>query len=44
MHDPAFYQQDGAAIAAHTTRLAETQAALDAAYARWETLESQTGG
>ncbi|TAK39826.1 MAG: ATP-binding cassette domain-containing protein [Lysobacteraceae bacterium] len=44
MHDPAFYQQDGAAITAHTTRLAEIQAALDAAYARWQELESQTGG
>ena len=44
MHDPGFFQQDGAAITAHNTRLAETQAALDAAYARWETLETQANG
>ncbi len=44
MHDPAFYQQDGAAITAHTQRLTDTQAALDTAYARWEALESQGQG
>ena len=40
MNDPAFYQRDGAAIAAHNAQVAETQAELDAAYARWESLES----
>ena len=44
MHDPGFFQQDGAAITAHNTRLADTQAALDAAYARWEALETQANG
>src|SRR5690606_40501856 len=40
MHDPAFYQRDGAAIAAHGAELAAVQAELDAAYARWELLET----
>jgi len=40
MNDPVFYQRDGAAIAAHNAQVAETQAELDAAYARWEALES----
>jgi len=40
MHAPAFYQQDGAAIAAHGMALSRVQAELDAAYARWEALES----
>jgi len=44
MHDPAFYQQDGAAITAHNARLAATQATLDAAYARWEALEALQQG
>ncbi len=44
MHDPAFYQRDGAAITAHTQRLTDTQAALDTAYARWEELESLSHG
>ncbi|MCA1714442.1 MAG: ATP-binding cassette domain-containing protein [Gammaproteobacteria bacterium] len=39
MNQPAFYQRDGAAIAAHNAELAATQAALDAAYARWTELE-----
>jgi ATP-binding cassette subfamily F protein uup len=39
MHDPAFYQRDGAAIAAHGAELAAVQGELDAAYARWEALE-----
>src|SRR5690606_38739915 len=34
MNEPAFYQRDGAAIAAHNAQVAETQAELDAAYAR----------
>jgi ATP-binding cassette subfamily F protein uup len=40
MHDPAFYQRDGAAITAHGVELARVQAELDASYARWEELES----
>ena len=40
MHDPAFYDRDGAAIAADTSELARIQSDLDAAYARWEELES----
>ena len=40
MNEPAFYQRDGAAIAAHNAQVAETQVELDAAYARWEALES----
>ncbi|MFC7302514.1 ribosomal protection-like ABC-F family protein [Cognatiluteimonas weifangensis] len=39
MHDPAFYQRDGAAIAAHGVELTRRQAELDAAYARWAALE-----
>ena len=39
MNDPAFYQRDAAAIAAHNAELAATQAELDAAYARWSELE-----
>ena len=44
MHDPAFYDRDGAAIAADTTTLARVQADLDTAYARWEDLESISHG
>jgi ATP-binding cassette subfamily F protein uup len=40
MHDPAFYQRDGAAITAHGAELARIQAELEAAYARWEELEA----
>ena len=40
MNDPAFYQRDSAAITAHGTELASAQAELDAAYARWEALET----
>ncbi|MDR7135954.1 ATP-binding cassette subfamily F protein uup [Lysobacter niastensis] len=39
MHDPAFYQGDRAAVAAHNSQLAAAQADLDAAYARWNELE-----
>ncbi|TWI12065.1 ATP-binding cassette domain-containing protein [Aerolutibacter ruishenii] len=39
MNEPAFYQRDAAAIAAHGSRLGETQQALDAAYARWAELD-----
>jgi ATP-binding cassette subfamily F protein uup len=40
MNDPAFYQRDGAAITAHHAVLAQAQAELDAAYARWTELET----
>ncbi|HEY5782526.1 MAG TPA: ATP-binding cassette domain-containing protein [Lysobacter sp.] len=39
MHDPAFYQGDRAAVAAHNSQLAAAQADLEAAYARWNELE-----
>ncbi len=40
MHAPGFFQQDAAAIVAANAALADLQAELDAAYARWETLEA----
>jgi len=40
MQDAAFYQQDGAAIAAANAELAALQAELDAAYLRWQALDS----
>ena len=40
MNEPAFYQQDSAMIVAHQQRLAEAQAELERAYARWEELEA----
>ena len=40
MHAPGFFQQDAAAIVAANAALAELQAQLDAAYARWEALEA----
>ncbi len=39
MNDPAFFQRDHAAVAAHNAELAATQAALEQAYARWEALD-----
>jgi ABC transport system ATP-binding/permease protein len=39
MGDPAFFQQDSAAITAANEALAALQAELDDAYARWEALE-----
>ena len=39
MHDPAFYKQDAAAIAAANQALANLQAELDTAYQRWQLLE-----
>ncbi|MBS0571595.1 MAG: ATP-binding cassette domain-containing protein [Proteobacteria bacterium] len=39
MHDPAFFRQDGAAIAAANEALAALQIELDAAYVRWQELE-----
>src|SRR5690606_56663 len=38
--DPAFFRADAATITAHNTAMAETQADLDAAYARWEALDA----
>ncbi|MGV8960345.1 MAG: ATP-binding cassette domain-containing protein [Stenotrophomonas sp.] len=40
MNDPAFYQRDAAAMAAHTQKLTQVQAELDAAYARWSELDA----
>ncbi|KAF1711322.1 ABC transporter ATP-binding protein [Pseudoxanthomonas kalamensis DSM 18571] len=40
MNEPAFYQQDGAAITAANEILAALQLELDAAYARWAELDS----
>ena len=40
MNTPGFYQQSRDKIAESQTELAERQTALDAAYARWETLEA----
>src|SRR4249919_529390 len=40
MHDPAFYQREAQMIVSHNARLAETQAALDRAYARWMELDA----
>jgi ATP-binding cassette subfamily F protein uup len=39
MNDPAFYRRDSAAINAHNAGLAQAQADLDAAYARWAELD-----
>jgi ATP-binding cassette subfamily F protein uup len=41
MADPAFFRQDGGAIAADQARLAELEQALEAAYGRWEALEAE---
>ena len=40
MHAPGFFQRDAAAIVAANDALADLQAELDAAYARWEALEA----
>ena len=40
MQEPAFYQQDAAAIVASNTTLADLQAELDAAYLRWQELDA----
>ena len=40
MHDPEFFKRDGSAITAANQALAALQADLDAAYARWQELES----
>lgn len=43
MADPAFYQQDGAAIAETRERLEGVEAELAEAYERWEALEEMRG-
>jgi ABC transport system ATP-binding/permease protein len=40
MNEPAFFQQDSAAIVKANEALATLQAELDAAYARWSELDS----
>ncbi len=40
MNDPAFYQRSAPDMAAHTQQLGKVQAELDAAYKRWEELDS----
>jgi len=40
MHDPAFFKQDAAAITAANLSLSALQVELDAAYVRWQELES----
>jgi len=40
MNDPAFYQRSAPDMAAHTQKLGAVQAELDAAYKRWEELDS----
>jgi ATP-binding cassette subfamily F protein uup len=41
MADPAFYRQEGTKIAEARTRLNRLEAELDAAFGRWEELESR---
>ncbi|HEC15471.1 MAG TPA: ATP-binding cassette domain-containing protein [Sedimenticola sp.] len=43
MADPSFYKGDHEKVAAANRRLAEVEARLDAAYARWEELEGSAG-
>ncbi|WP_242107930.1 ATP-binding cassette domain-containing protein [Luteimonas aquatica] len=43
MQEPGYYERDHAAVAAQTAELSQTQDELDAAYARWEFLESAQG-
>jgi len=40
MNDPAFYTRSSAEVTAHTQQLGKVQAELDAAYARWQELDS----
>src|SRR5690606_2589709 len=44
MSDPEFFRQQPEAVTAHNAALAEVQQRLDQAYARWEALESASGG
>jgi ATP-binding cassette subfamily F protein uup len=41
--DPAFFRGEAATIAAHNAAMADAQAELDAAYARWEALDAASG-
>jgi ATP-binding cassette subfamily F protein uup len=43
MADPAFYRQDGGAIAEARARLEGLERELGTAYARWEALEGLAG-
>lgn len=40
MNDPGYFQRENAAVLADQNALAQAQAALEAAYARWEVLDS----
>ena len=40
MNDPGYFQRDPADVQADNAALADAQAALDAAYARWQELEA----
>ena len=40
MNDPAFFSRPSTEVTAHTQQLAKVQAELDAAYARWQELDS----
>jgi ATP-binding cassette subfamily F protein uup len=44
MNDPAFFRQDAQAILAANEVMAKVQAELDAAYARWQSLEATASG
>jgi ATP-binding cassette subfamily F protein uup len=43
MNDPAFYRRDSDAITDHHGEVASVQLELEAAYLRWEALESEAG-
>ena len=43
MHEPEFFRQDSASIVASNARMAELQAELETAFARWEALEHPPG-
>ena len=43
LSDPDFFRGEASAISAHSAGMAELQAELDAAYARWEALEAASG-
>ncbi len=43
MNEPDFYRQDAETITRHNAEVESVQAELDAAYRRWEELESRTG-
>ncbi|SFN45997.1 ATP-binding cassette domain-containing protein [Dokdonella immobilis] len=44
MNDPAFFRQDAQAIVSANEVMATVQAELDAAYARWQSLEASAAG